>query len=430
MEFLTKKPKLIIRIKLFIYVFIFFGLTNCSIIKYDFALIEVSGTDNYMIYNSLSYADSIIAISFIIKEKEIGFGLKNQSPNTLKLIWDETLFIINEITGKVMHSGIKFIDRNMFQPASVVPKGTIHNDIIVPTENVYWRKGKYGRDYSIEDGWEQRELFPQIVSKTHQDKIINNLKGSEFTIYMPIQVKGVTHEYNFKFKIVNVSDSKNYVPIKYSNPSNKTADVKVSKDQINNLVVRLTTEVVKDIDGNKYPISQIGLKFWMSDNLRVKRFNNGDIITEIINDNKWSETNKSAWSIYDNSLKYGQLLGNLYNGNAITDERNICPVGWHVPTDSDWEDAIKTLGGAKEASVKMKSIKGWLTGMNGSDLTGMNCLPGGSRNEIGEFYGAGKIGVWWSSTNDPSGLKLYTRTLTNDEQDVVKFLPIQKLVLM
>ncbi len=77
MEFLTKKPKLIIRIKLFIYVFIFFGLTNCSIIKYDFALIEVSGTDNYMIYNSLSYADSIIAISFIIKEKEIGFGLKD-----------------------------------------------------------------------------------------------------------------------------------------------------------------------------------------------------------------------------------------------------------------------------------------------------------------------------------------------------------------
>ena len=185
--------------------------------------------------------------------------------------------------------------------------------------------------------------------------------------------------------------------------------------------VKLTSNIVKDIDGNQYPISQIGLKFWMSDNLRVKRFNNGDIITEIINDNKWSETNKSAWSIYDNSLKYGQHLGNLYNGNAITDERNICPVGWHVPTDSDFDTLIKTLSSANEASVKLKATKGWLTGMNGSNLTGMNCLPGGSRNENGEFYGAGKLSLWWSSTNDMSGLKLYARTLTNDKQDVLRY---------
>ena len=185
--------------------------------------------------------------------------------------------------------------------------------------------------------------------------------------------------------------------------------------------VKPTLTFIKDIDGNKYPISQIGLKFWMSDNLRVKRFNNGDLITEIINDKKWSDTNKSAWSIYDNSLKYGQLLGNLYNGNAVTDDRNICPVGWHVPTDSDWEDAIKTLGGAKEASVKIKSIKGWLTGMNGSNVTGMNCLPGGSRNEIGEFYGAGNLGLWWSSTYDQRGVKIYIRTLSNDKQEVAKF---------
>lgn len=185
--------------------------------------------------------------------------------------------------------------------------------------------------------------------------------------------------------------------------------------------VKLTSYIVKDIDGYQYPIAQIGIKFWMADNLRVTRFNNSDEITEIINDKKWSETNKSAWSIYDNSLKYGQLLGNLYNGNAVTDDRNICPVGWHVPTDSDWEDAIKTLGGAKEASVKMKSTKGWLTGMNGSNVTGMNCLPGGSRNEIGEFYGAGNLGIYWSSTYDQRGVKLYTRTLTNDKQDVLKY---------
>jgi len=185
--------------------------------------------------------------------------------------------------------------------------------------------------------------------------------------------------------------------------------------------VKLTSNIVKDIDGNQYPISQIGIKLWMASNLKVTRYNNGDLISEIINDKKWLETNKSAWSIYDNSLKYGELLGNLYNGNSIIDERNICPVGWHVPTDSDWETLIKTLGSSNEASIKLKATKGWLTGMNGSNITGMNCLPGGSRNEIGGFYGAGKLSLWWSSTNDPSGLKLYARTLTNDKQDVLRY---------
>jgi len=67
----------------------------------------------------------------------------------------------------------------------------------------------------------------------------------------------------------------------------------------------------------------------MASNLKVTRYNNGDLIPEIINDKKWSETNKSAWSIYDNSLKYGELLGNLYNGNSIIDERNVLSVGMY-----------------------------------------------------------------------------------------------------
>jgi uncharacterized protein (TIGR02145 family) len=125
--------------------------------------------------------------------------------------------------------------------------------------------------------------------------------------------------------------------------------------------------------------------------------------------------------MYDNSLKYGKPLGYLYNGNAALDERNICPSGWHVPTDSDWENLIKTLGGPKEAGIKLRATKGWLPTMNGTNVSGLKLLPSGSRNENGQFYGAGKVGVWWSSTNDPSGVKLFTRTLSNDKQEVIKF---------
>ena len=103
--------------------------------------------------------------------------------------------------------------------------------------------------------------------------------------------------------------------------------------------------------------------------------------------------------MYDNSLKYGNPLGYLYNGNAVLDERNICPSGWHVPTDSDWENLIKTLGGPKEAGIKLRATKGWLPTINGTNVSGMKLLPSGSRNENGQFYGAGKVGFWWSSTN-------------------------------
>jgi len=391
-------------------------ILNLTLLKYDIALIEVSGVKNSMEYGELAYVDSLIGINFSINQREISFALRNMSTNTLKIVWDETLYIVDEITGKVMHSGIKYTDKEMFQPPSVIPKGTVHSDVIVPTDNVYYKDGIYGVNVSIAGGWEKRELFPQTVPKSNQDNIISKLKGSEFSIYMPIQVKGVTQEYNFRFKVINVSDSKTYVPVKLSTQSKNNNEIVNSKKPIISEV-----GITVDIDGNQYPIFQIGTKIWMASNLKVTRFNNGDQITEIISDNKWSNTRKTAWSMYDNSLKFGKPLGYLYNGNAAVDERNMCPSGWHVTTDSDWENLIKILGGTKDAGIKLRATKGWLPSINGTNESGLKLLPSGSRNENGQFYGAGKVGVWWSSTNDPSGLKLYARTLTNDKQDVVKY---------
>lgn len=405
--------------KLIICCGIIVAFTNCGVfnsLKYDFALTEISGAKNTMDYGELTYVDSLIDISFAVRKADISFSLRNLSSNTLKIIWDETLFIVEGNTGKVMHGGIKYIDRNMFQPPSVIPQGTVHNDAIVPSDNVYWRDGLYGRNISIAGKWEERELFPQYVSLAKQDDIIKKFNGSEFTVYMPIQVKGVTQEYNFRFKVINVADSKTYIPVKLTTQSKNNNEIVNSKKPLISEV-----GITADIDGNQYPIFQIGTKIWMANNLKVTRFNNGDLITEIISDNKWSNTRKSAWSMYDNSLKYGKPLGYLYNGNAVVDERNMCPSGWHVATDSDWDILIKNLGGTKDAGIKIRATKGWLPSINGTNESGLKCIPGGSRNENGEFYGAGKVGVWWSSTSDASGLKLYARTLSNDKQDVVRY---------
>ena len=198
--------------------------------------------------------------------------------------------------------------------------------------------------------------------------------------------------------------------------------IKINKE-INKLEKPLIYEVgiTTDIDGNQYKIFQIGTKMWMSSNLKVTRFNNGEPITEIISDKKWSKSRKPSLSMYENSFKYGKPLGYLYNGKSVLDDKNICPIGFHIPTDSDWENLIKILGGTKDAGIKLRANKGWLPSINGTNESGLKLLPSGSRNENGEFYGAGKVGVWWSSTSDPSGLKLYARGLSNDKQDIVRY---------
>jgi len=139
---------------------------------------------------ALTYSDSTLRATFIVGEKDIAFSLRNQTSNTIKLIWDESLFIRNGNPSKVMHAGVKYTDRNQSMPPSVIPAGTLFDDVIVPSENVYWREGYYSQYGSSPGGWEKKDLFPSYTSK-----------GDEFRVFMPMQVAGTTKEYNFNFRV-------------------------------------------------------------------------------------------------------------------------------------------------------------------------------------------------------------------------------------
>lgn len=140
--------------------------------------------------NALTFVDSSIIASFAIGKKDISMMLKNQSPSTIKILWDECLFIRNGSPGKVMHAGIKFTDRNQSQPPSIVPAGTTFDDVIVPTENVYWREGYYSKYGSSPGGWEKKDLIPSYTSS-----------GDRIGLFMPMNIGGTTKEYNFNFRV-------------------------------------------------------------------------------------------------------------------------------------------------------------------------------------------------------------------------------------
>lgn len=152
---------------------------------------------------------------------------------------------------------------------------------------------------------------------------------------------------------------------------------------------------------------QINNQVWMTKNLSVDKFRNGDPIREAKSKNEWNLAGKEgvpAWCYYDNDSTNGVKYGKLYNWYAVNDVRGLAPLGWHVPSNIEWTHLADYLGGHGVAGIKMKSINGWKDADNksgnGTNESGIYCLPSGFRNYDGSFDGIGTDGHWWSSKDN------------------------------
>jgi uncharacterized protein (TIGR02145 family) len=170
------------------------------------------------------------------------------------------------------------------------------------------------------------------------------------------------------------------------------------------------TPTVTDIDGNIYNTVQIGTQCWTQSNLKVSKYRNGDSIITYLDNNQWSSSTTGAYAVYYNILANDSTYGKLYNWYVVNDSRGLCPTGWHVPSDVEWN----TLGTSVSGSA-LRSTTGWY-GPNAAGVTnssGFTALPGGFRRNDGAYYQGGQDGFWWSSTNAGSGTA-WCRFLTYD----------------
>lgn len=178
----------------------------------------------------------------------------------------------------------------------------------------------------------------------------------------------------------------------------------------------LDYSTVTDQDGNTYKTIVIGTQTWMAENLRTTKYRNGDSIPEISDSIVWDNLKTGAYCNHnnDNSFQMVATYGRLYNWYAVSDSRNIAPLGWHVPTNDEWTTLITYLGG-DTLSIKKLKEKGsahWCLYNEGSDnSSGFTALPGGSRFGI-YFIQSGYLGYWWSSTEDDSKISAWYRSLT------------------
>ena len=168
-----------------------------------------------------------------------------------------------------------------------------------------------------------------------------------------------------------------------------------------NSIITEDSEPVTDMDGNVYKTVKIGNQIWITENLNVAHFRNGDPVLEAKTNEEWEREGiegKPAWCYFDNDPENGEKYGKLYNWYAVKDPRGLAPEGWHVPTDREWTLLTDSIGGDNTAGTKMKSTSGWNSGGHRDNLSRFTGLPGSGRYPNGYFEPIGNSGIWWSSS--------------------------------
>ena len=167
-------------------------------------------------------------------------------------------------------------------------------------------------------------------------------------------------------------------------------------------------ELVDDRDGQTYKTVKIGDQWWMAENLNYAYLQPTD------------ELDSSSFC-YNDSAEYCEKYGRLYLWSAAMDSagtwssngkgcgydvacsptypvRGVCPEGWLLPTQTEWNTLFTAVGGQSTAGKMLRSTNGWYSSGNGTDAYSFSALPAGNRNYYGNYYGEGHNAYFWSST--------------------------------
>lgn len=185
---------------------------------------------------------------------------------------------------------------------------------------------------------------------------------------------------------------------------------------------------IKDIEGNAYLTVKIGKQWWMAENLKSTKYNDGTTIPQVTDSSAWAASTTPAFCWYDNDPSYRNIYGALYNWHAVHTGK-LAPAGWHVPTDDEWKQLEMNLGmtqaqadavgfrGSNQGQ-QIKKTSGWPKYDNGTNTSGFSAIPGGYRlpdntAAAGTFLYKGLLAGWWTSSAVNGVLPWYRSVFNN-----------------
>ena len=171
-----------------------------------------------------------------------------------------------------------------------------------------------------------------------------------------------------------------------------------------------------DGDNNNYPVVTIDAQIWMAENLKTTKFKDGTTsITNITEGNLWGVSIPAYCWYNNNEAANKTTYGALYNWYTVN-TGNLCPTGWHVPTDVEWKTLATAMGDYLIAGGKLKETgtAHWISPNKGAtNESGFTALPAGARSG-GTFAYIGSVGSWWVS-NEYSSVSGWCRDIDHND---------------
>jgi len=147
-----------------------------------------------------------------------------------------------------------------------------------------------------------------------------------------------------------------------------------------------------------YKTVEIGTQTWMAENLNC-------VGEDAVN---------PVGACYNSAPLNCNIYGRLYDWSTA---KWICPPGWHLPTDAEWDILVNYAGGSDAAGTKLKAKSGWGNSISGTDNYGFSALPGGY-NVRNNFSGISSSGMWWTATESAISNSVYYKRMSSDNGGV------------
>jgi len=247
--------------------------------------------------------------------------------------------------------------------------------------------------------------------------------------------------------VLAVNNGANNLQIKnLANPTDaQDAVTKVYTDAINTqLQTQITTlqaqiTALQNAIVTPLPNVTIGTQIWSTTNLDVTTYRDGTPIPQVTDPTAWAALTTGAWCYYANNAANGTTYGKMYNWYAVsgihdndpnTPNKTLAPLGWHIPSDTEWSTLINNLdptanGGQVYPNIaggKMKSTGTtlWVSPNTGAtNISGFTGLPGGTFGGNNTFYGINTNGNWWSSS-EINGSEAWYRYINYDNTNAAR----------